>query len=34
MADLLNLTKEESEFMCRKVDDYRTKDFIKYEEIY
>jgi hypothetical protein len=27
------LTKEESEFMCRKVDDYRVKDFIKYEEI-
>lgn len=29
-----NLTKEESEFMCRKVDDYRVKDFIEYEEIY
>ena len=28
-----NLTKEESEFMCRKVYDYRVKDFIKYEEI-
>ena len=25
-----NLTKEESEFMCRKVDDYRVKDFINY----
>ena len=28
-----NLTKEESEFMCRKVEDYREKDFINYEEI-
>ena len=25
-----DLTKEESEFMCRKVDDYRVKDFINY----
>ena len=24
------LTEEESEFMCRKVDDYRVKDFINY----
>ena len=24
------LDKDESEFMCRKVDDYRTKDFINY----
>lgn len=28
-----NLTKEESEFMCREVEDYRIKDYIKYEEI-
>ncbi|MCF0126193.1 MAG: hypothetical protein HUJ68_10660, partial [Clostridia bacterium] len=27
-----NLTKEESEFMCREVEDYRVKDFIEYEE--
>ena len=25
-----NLTEEESEFMCRTVDDYRVKDFINY----
>ena len=25
-----DLTEEESEFMCRKVDDYRVKDFINY----
>ena len=25
-----DLTKEESEFMCRTVDDYRVKDFINY----
>ena len=25
-----NLTEEESEFMCRTVDDYRIKDFINY----
>ena len=25
-----DLTEEESEFMCRKVDDYRIKDFINY----
>ena len=25
-----DLTKEESEFMCRKVDDYRVKDFVNY----
>lgn len=25
-----DLTKEESEFMCRKVEDYRIKDFINY----
>jgi hypothetical protein len=24
------LTEEESEFMCRKIDDYRVKDFINY----
>src|SRR5574344_1001303 len=28
-----NLTKEESEFMCKEVEDYRIKDYIKYEEI-
>ena len=25
-----DLTEEESEFMCKKVDDYRVKDFINY----
>jgi hypothetical protein len=25
-----DLTEEESEFMCRTVDDYRVKDFINY----
>ena len=24
------LTKEESEFMCKDIDDYRSKDFINY----
>ena len=32
-CEYFNLTKEESEFMCREVDDYRVKDFIEYEEI-
>ena len=27
------LDKEETEFMCRKVDDYRIKDFINYIEL-
>ena len=29
-----DLTEEESEFMCRKVDDYRVKDFINYINLY
>lgn len=29
-SKFFDLTKEESEFMCRKVDDYRVKDFINY----
>src|SRR5574344_1204808 len=28
-----NLTKEESEFMCKEVEDYREKDFINYGEV-
>ena len=32
-CEFFGLTEEESEFMCRKVDDYRVKDFINYIDL-
>ena len=29
-CEFFGLTEEESEFMCRQIDDYRVKDFINY----